>query len=78
MECKKNEFGYSSLEHKGLLGFGGEMQKYANSTYLFSTQHRVFKPSELNVNTWNIIRTIEELNQRLFNLYGEIIFKDAF
>lgn len=76
---RKNEFGYSSLEHKGLLGFGGEMQKYANSTYLFLVHNiEFFKPSELNVNTWNIIRTIEELNQRLFNLYGEIIFKDAF
>ncbi|MFJ7699047.1 SEC-C domain-containing protein [Lysinibacillus fusiformis] len=76
---RKNEFGYSSLEHKGLLGFGGEMQKYANSTYLFLAHNiEFFKPDDWNVNTQTNIITIEELNQRLFNLYGEIIFKDVF
>lgn len=74
---RENEFGYSTLEHKGLLGFGGEMQKYVNSTYLFLAHNiKFFAAEDLNVHVQTNIRTIEEINQRLFNLYGEIIFKD--
>ena len=76
---RKNEFGYFTLEHKGLLGFGGELQKYANSTYLFLAHNIEFlRPNDLNVNTQTNIRTMEEINQRLFNRFGEIIFKAAF
>ena len=76
---RENEFGYSSLEHKGLLGFGGEMKKYVNGTYLFLAHNlEFFLSDDLNVHTQTNIRIIEEINQRLFNLYGEIIFKDEF
>lgn len=76
---RENEFGYSTLEHKGLLGFGGEMKKYLNSTYLFLAHNiEFFTAEDLNVHVQTNIRTIEEINQRLFNLYGEIIFKDEF
>lgn len=76
---RENELGYSKLEHKGGLGFGGEMKKYVNSTYLFLAHNiEFFKAEDLNVHVQTNIRTIEEINQRLFNLYGEIIFKNEF
>ena len=76
---RKNESNYITLEHKGLLGFGGELKKYENSTYLFLAHNiEYFKADDLNANTRTNIRTIEEINERLFNLYGEVIFKDAF
>lgn len=75
----ENEFGYSTFTHKGLLGFGGEMKKFGESKFLFLAHNiEFFKPTDLNTSTYTNIRTIEELNQRLFNSYGETIFSADF
>ncbi|MET4561530.1 hypothetical protein ABIA69_002698 [Lysinibacillus parviboronicapiens] len=73
------EGGYSTIVHKGLLGFGGEIKKFGISTFLFLANNlEFFRPKDLDINNYNSIRVIEELNQRLFNCYGEMIFKNPF
>lgn len=73
------EGGYSVFDHKGLLGFGGEMKKLGTSTFLFLAHNiEFFRSEDWDINNYNSIRVIEELNQRLFNYYGELIFNNSF
>ncbi|MFD2880978.1 hypothetical protein ACFTAO_41675 [Paenibacillus rhizoplanae] len=41
-KVKESEWGYSHIEHKGCLGFGGEVKKIGPSTFLFLAQNVEF------------------------------------
>lgn len=71
---KDGEFGYSHFEHKGCLGFGGEGKMIGSSTFLFLAHNvEFFIEEDFSPNNHTALRTIDELNQRLFNRYGEML-----
>lgn len=73
-KVKEGDFGYSQFEHKGCLGFGGEGKMIAPSTFLFLAHNiEFFTKEDFTQSNHTAIRTIDELNQRLFNRYGEML-----
>ena len=67
------EFGYSHFEHKGCNGFGGEGKMIGSSTFLFLAHNvEFFTDDDFSPNNYTALRTIDELNQRLYNRYGEL------
>ena len=73
-KVKEGDFGYSHFEHKGCLGFGGEGKMIGFSTFLFLAHNvEFFTEADFAPNNHTALRTIDELNQRLFNRYGETL-----
>lgn len=73
-KVKEAEWGYSHFKHKGCLGFGGEGKMIGSSTFLFLAHNvEFFNKEDFTSNNHTSLRTIDELNQRLFNRYGEIL-----
>ncbi|WP_239615470.1 YecA family protein [Cohnella mopanensis] len=73
-KVKEGELGYTQFEHKSCLGFGGEAKMIGTSTFLFLAHNIEFFISEdFTPNNHTALRTIDELNQRLFNRYGEML-----
>ena len=73
-KVKEGDFGYSHFEHKGCLGFGGEGKMIGFSTFLFLAHNvEFFTEADFAPNNHTTLRTIDELNQRLFNRYGETL-----
>jgi hypothetical protein len=71
-KVKESDSGYSHFEHKGCLGFGGEGKMIGPSTFLFLVHNvEFFNEKDFAPNNHTALRTIDELNQRLFNRYGE-------
>lgn len=78
-KVKEAEFGYSHFEHKGCLGFGGEGKIIDPSTFLFLAHNvEFFIKDDFSPNNHTALRTIDELNQRLFNRYGETLASSSF
>jgi hypothetical protein len=73
-KVKESEWGYSHFEHKGCLGFGGEGKMIGASTFLFLAHNVEFYIKEdFTPDNHTALRTIDELNLRLFNRYGEML-----
>lgn len=73
-KVKEGDLGYSHFEHKGCFGFGGEGKMIGCSTFLFLAHNvEFFKEEDFTPNKYTALRTIDELNQRLFNRYGETL-----
>jgi hypothetical protein len=73
-KVKEGDFGYSQFERKGCLSFGGEGKMIGSSTFLFLAHNvEFFTKEDFTQSNQTAIRTIEELNQRLFNRYGETL-----
>jgi hypothetical protein len=71
---KEGDFGYSQFERKGCLGFGGQGKMIGPSTFLFLAHNvEFFTKEDFTQSNHTAIRTIDELNQRLFNRYGEML-----
>lgn len=71
---KDGDYGYSHFEHKGCLGFGGEGKMIGFSTFLFLAHNiEFFTEEDFSPDNYTALRTIDELNQRLFNRYGETL-----
>jgi hypothetical protein len=71
---KDGDYGYSHFEHKGCLGFGGEGKRIGLSTFLFLAHNvEFFTEEDFSPDNHTALRTIDELNQRLFNRYGETL-----
>lgn len=78
-KVKEGELGYSHFEHKGCLGFGGEGKLIGSSTFLFLAHNvEFFIKDDFSPNNHTALRTIDELNQRLFNRYGETLASSSF
>ena len=73
-KVEEGELGYTHFEHKGCLGFGGEAKMIGIYTFLFLAHNiELFVSEDLTTNNYTALRTIDELNQRLFNRYGEML-----
>lgn len=73
-KVREAEWGYSHFEHKGCLGFGGKGKMIGASTFLFLAHNvEFFIKEDFTPNNHTALRTIDELNQRLFNRYGETL-----
>ena len=73
-KVKEGDFGYSHFERKGCWGFGGEGKMIGPSTFLFLAHNvEFFTEEDFTTNNYTALRTIDELNQRLFNKYGQIL-----
>lgn len=78
-KVKEGEMGYSHFENKGCLGFGGEGKIIGCSTFLFLAHNvEFFVKDDFSPNNYTALRTIDELNQRLFNRYGETLALSSF
>ena len=73
-KVRESDLGYSQFEHKGYFGFGGEGKMIGRSTFLFLAHNiKFFTKGDFTQNTGVGVRTIDELNQRLFNRYGKML-----
>lgn len=67
-------FGYSHFEHKGCFGFGGAGKMIGFTTFLFLAHNAdFFTEEDFMSDNSTALQTIDELNQRLFNRYGELL-----
>lgn len=73
-KVKEGDIGYSHFEHKGCLGFGGEGKMIGPSTFLFLAHNvEFFTKEDFTQSNHTALRTVDDLNQRLFNRYGEML-----
>lgn len=73
-KIREGDLGYSNFDHKGCLGFGGEGKMIGASTFLFLAHNvEFFIKEDFTPDNHTGLRTIDELNQRLFNRYGDIL-----
>lgn len=69
-----SSLGYIQFEHKGCLGYGGEGKSLGHQAFLFLAHNiEFFKGEDVTQDDQTAIRTIDELNQRLFNRYGDLV-----
>ena len=73
-KVKEVDLGYSHFDHKGCRGFGGDGKRIGASTFLFLAHNvEFFIKEDFTHDNHAALRTIDDLNQRLFNRYGEIL-----
>lgn len=73
-KVEASNLGYSRFIHKGCQGFGGEGKMVGYSTFLFLAHNvEFFKEEDFTQEKHNGLRVVDELNQRLFNRYGETL-----
>lgn len=71
---KDAPLGYKSILHRGCPGFGGDVKKLGDNTYVFQSHNiEFFNESDLSQSAHIALRTIIELNQRLCVRYAELI-----
>jgi len=71
---REGDLGYTHYEHKGCPGYGGEGKLTDSGMFIFLV-HNIdfFTEEDLEPKNHTALRTIDELNQRLFNRYGEAL-----
>lgn len=70
--AKEDALGYVNLHHKGCYGFGGNIKRLNDDTYVFLAHNvEFFTEKDFEHNEHTAIKTIEELNQRLFDRYAD-------
>lgn len=68
------QLGYKQMYHKGCHGFGGEIKLLQNKVYVFLAHNvEFFKKDEFTQNTQTAKKTIDEMNERLFLRYADLI-----
>lgn len=72
--AETSNLNYVRIFHKGCLGFGGEIKKLADHFYLFiSNNVELFIDGGLSQEMEITLKTIDELNQRLFVRYAKLV-----
>lgn len=72
--AKEDALGYINLHHKGCYGFGGNIKRLTDNTYVFLAHNvEFFTEIDFKHNEHTALKTIEELNQRLFDRYADIL-----
>ena len=72
--AKEDALGYINLHHKGCYGFGGNVKRLNDNTYVFLAHNvEFFTEKDFRHNEHTAIKTIEELNQRLFERYADLL-----
>jgi hypothetical protein len=65
------ELGYLHIEHKGCFGFGGEVKRLGEHSYVFLAHNvEYFEIDDFTNENHIALKTIDDLNQRLFNRYS--------
>ena len=72
--AKEDALGYINLHHKGCYGFGGNIKRLNDNTYVFLAHNvEFFTEKDFEHNEHTALKTIEELNQRLFDRYADLL-----
>lgn len=72
--ANEEPWGYINLHHKGCYGFGGHIKQLKNDSYVFLAHNvEFFTEEDFKHNEYTAIKTIEELNQRLFTRYANLL-----
>ena len=72
--AKEDDLGYINLHHKGCYGFGGNVKRLNDDTYVFLAHNvEFFTEKDFEHNEHTALKTIEELNQRLFERYADLL-----
>lgn len=71
---EEGTLGYGRVYHKGCHGFGGEVKNLANNVSVFLA-HNVdfFTVDDFAPNSHTALKTIDELNERLFSRYSGLV-----
>ena len=70
--AKEDALGYVNLHHKGYYGFGGNIKRLNDDTHIFLAHNvEFFTEKDFEHNEHTALKTIEELNQRLFDRYAD-------
>ena len=72
--AKDDTLGYINLLHKGCYGFGGQVKQLKDETYVFLAHNvEFFTEKDFEYNGHTALKTIDELNQRLFLRYADLL-----
>lgn len=72
--AKEDALGYINLHHKGCCGFGGNIKRLNDNTYVFLAHNvEFFTKKDFEHNEHTALKTIDELNQRLFERYADLL-----
>ena len=70
--------GYTHIEHKGCKGFGGEIKYLGNQAYVFLAHNiEFFSKEDFEHSAHTALKTIDDLNQRLFDRYSKQLSKNS-
>ncbi len=73
-KTEKSDLGCNRFIHKGHYGFGGEAKKLSEELYVFFAKNVEFYIEEdFNQNSHTALNTMDELNQRLFLRYKDLL-----
>ena len=73
------KLGYCSIHHKGCYGFGGEVKQLCAGLYVFLAHNiEFFTKADIEQNTHTALKIIDELNQRLFSRYSDLLTRFGF
>ena len=71
---EESDLGYNRFLHKGHFGYGGELKKISNELYVFFAKNiEFFTKADFEQNTHTALNTMDELNQRMFLRYKDLI-----
>lgn len=73
-QARDSSLGYKGIFHKGCPGFGGDIKKLSTDTSVFLAHNvEFFSKDDFAHNTHTALKTIDELNQRLFVRYADLL-----
>lgn len=76
--AEDSELGYKKLFHKGCSGFGGDIRRLTSDISIFLAHNvQFFIKEDFEHNAHTALKTIDELNQRLFDRYADILTQVA-
>lgn len=71
---EKSDFEYVRVMHKGCIGFGGELKSLGLNTNVFLAHNiTLFSRDDFTADAHTALKTIDELNQRLFMRYSKFL-----
>ena len=73
-KIEDSQLGYKRFIHKGCRGFGGEIKCLGKDCYVFLAHNvELFTELDFTADAETAMRTVDELNERLFNRYADIL-----
>lgn len=73
-KVEDSELGYKRFLHKGCFGYGGDIKRLNNDTSVFLAHNMdFFTEDDFAHNSHTALKTIDELNQRLFDRYADLL-----
>lgn len=73
-KIEESDLSYNRFLHKGHYGYGGELKRISNELYVFFAKNvEFFAEADFEQNVHTAFNTMDELNQRLFLRYRDLI-----